>query len=414
MLQTRIETLFRELEHAGVQWALLRQPPRMDKDAGDVDLLVAAADLQTAKRVLGQCGLVQLPGWSPGLHWVGYDLATNCWAWVHLVTDLSFGPYGLLQTHAEAGCLNRRQHKDGHVTLSPNDAFWVLLLHCLLDKGGIPHKHRAALKELGAEARPDGEPAEMIAAACPHAWSLARIKGLATECNWEELEQFAPALRVSWMQRQRIHNWQIIRKKISRRVDRLLSLSDRRGLSVALLGPDGAGKSTLIAGIRKSFIFPVRTVYMGLTGGFLPYADTLRVPILVVLGRLLIFWYRYLVAQYHRTLGRLVLFDRYIYDAEVPTPYPLNRLERVYRWIDGHAIPAPDLVLLLDAPGEVMYRRKGEYSPETLEQWRVHFLALRRHVNHLEVVDSTIPEDALRTAVINLIWCRYADRWRRE
>ena len=57
----------------------------------------------------------------------------------------------------------------------------------------------------------------------------------------------------------------------------------RRGISVALLGPDGAGKTTLAGEIDNSFIFPVRRVYMGLTGGLLRHVNRLRVPGLVLL-----------------------------------------------------------------------------------------------------------------------------------
>ena len=50
--------------------------------------------------------------------------------------------------------------------------------------------------------------------------------------------------------------------------------------------------------------------------------------------------------------------------------------ERIGRRLSLHLCPAPDLVLLLDAPGEVMYQRKREYDPHTLEGWRSQFLSL--------------------------------------
>ena len=127
----------------------------------------------------------------------------------------------------------------------------------------------------------------------------------------------------------------------------------------------------------------------------------------------MVLWSRYAKAQYHQLRGRLVVFDRYTYDAAVPTPHALSWLGRAYRRIDGHACPAPDLVLLLDAPGAVMHARKGEYDPEILENWRQHFLALRGCVRQLQVVDATRPVAAVRADAIDRIWRCYAARWQR-
>jgi thymidylate kinase len=131
-------------------------------------------------------------------------------------------------------------------------------------------------------------------------------------------------------------------------------------------------------------------------------------------GRLLVIWGRYLRGLALSAAGRLVIFDRYIYDAEVPTPFHLGPAARLARWIDGHACPGPDMTILLDAPGEVMFRRKGEYDGATLEHWRQRFLGVRRRVPDLEVVDTTRTADAVLRDVTARIWRRYARRWGRR
>jgi thymidylate kinase len=119
---------------------------------------------------------------------------------------------------------------------------------------------------------------------------------------------------------------------------------------------------------------------------------------------------RYLVAQYHRTLGRMVVFDRYVYDALVAAHRSSGLPKWLYMWVLGHACPAPDLVLVLDAPGEVMFARKGEESPEVLETQRQGLLALRGRVPHVQVVDATRDKATVRADILGRIWAEYAGR----
>ena len=65
--------------------------------------------------------------------------------------------------------------------------------------------------------------------------------------------------------------------------------------------------------------------------------------------------------------GYVVVYDRhFLFDA---APGPIHsqaqkqeRLDRFYYWILSHWYPKPDLAIFLDAPGEVLYERKGEYA----------------------------------------------------
>jgi thymidylate kinase len=106
------------------------------------------------------------------------------------------------------------------------------------------------------------------------------------------------------------------------------------------------------------------------------------------------------------------VFDRYIYDAEVPTPHPLAPADRLGRWIDGRSCPAPDLILVLDAPGEVMHQRKGEYDPVMLEQWRQRFRGLQQRLPNVELIDTTRDIEIVRADVVDRVWRCYAARWK--
>jgi thymidylate kinase len=406
--------LFADWNEQGVEWCLLRGAAALDAPRGDLDLLVAPADLTCARASAERRGFVPVPGRRHGTHLLQYDRAAACWLWLHIVTDLAFGPYRGLETGAGAECLARRR-RDGVVArLAAEDEFWVLLLHTLLDRRAIASRHRDRLGVLARELPlrlGGGRLAAALQSVAPPEWVAERVVAAVRASSWHALEALTPGLAAAAARRARVSVLTRVARRIGRATAALRDLRRRRGVSVALLGPDGAGKSTLAAGLVASSVFPVRQVYMGLTGGMLRRVDKLRIPGIVRIGRLFVLWGRYLRAQYFQGRGAMVIFDRYIYDAEVPTPHPLSRSGRLARWIDGRSCPPPDLVIVLDAPGAVMYRRKGEYTSEMLEEWRQHFLAVRRRAPRVEVVDATRPPEVVRAEVLEHIWRRYAARW---
>ena len=106
-----------------------------------------------------------------------------------------------------------------------------------------------------------------------------------------------------------------------------------------------------------------------------------------------------------------MLFDRYAYDALLPARWPLGPRGRLRRWLLGHACPAPQLIVVLDAPGELLHARAGEHDPAVLEAERRAYLRLARGRARAIVIDATREPDRVRRDVTAAIWAAYRSRW---
>jgi thymidylate kinase len=410
--ETLAEPVFAALDDARVTWCLLRGAYTASTDTGsDIDLLVERKHVERADRALRALGFARVPSWGRGAHrfYLTYDQAADRWLKIDLDAELSYGCYEQLVTRLEAGCLARRvRHAEAWV-LAPDDTFWTLLMHCLLDKRAVRPEHQAELAALASSADPRGELAAAIDDVLPDGWSPERLVAAVQAADWDGVLALAEEVERRWVA---VAGFEGRRRSLAngllQRSTKLLNLTRRRGITVALLGPDGAGKSTLAAEVQRSYDFPVRSIYMGLyqRGG-----GRSTVPGFGLGVRLLRLWRNCLRAAYHQARGRLVLYDRFSYDHRlgIDGPQPLKR--RARRWLLAHACPAPDLTLVLDAPGELLYARKGEHSPEGLEAQRRRYRGLADHLPDVEIVDATQEIDDVRREIVARIWRRYAARW---
>jgi thymidylate kinase len=414
-LHPKLAALFRALDEAGARWCVLRGETDLFRPAGDVDLLLAPEDFPHLSRSARRLGFARLPAWGYGSHafFLAYDASDDVWIKLDAVTELAYGPGFTLPTGAASACLARRRRVGGVWVLDESDAFWALLLHRLLDKEAPPPPEEAArLAELAPRASDDGPLARLVASLCPEGWSTERITGSVEQQDWASLAELAPALRERWREARRAD---VRRRELAGRLRRWsgkwLKTTRRAGMSVAVLGPDGAGKSTVAAELERSFHLPVRSVYMGLYQNPEPRRTRRRGPLPRTAKRVATQWGRWLEGAYHRRRGRLVVFDRYTYDAGVPNRYRHGRRGRARRWILAHACPPPDLVVLLDAPSEVMYARKGEHDLALLESQRAAYRALLRRLPRSVVVDASDDPERVRPAVTAAVWREYVRRW---
>jgi thymidylate kinase len=423
-LHRMLESIFRAFENVEVQWCLLRGEGDLAAPKGDIDLLVAPADIGRMRTVLRAHSFVPLSSSArcSRFSFIGYHPPTQTWIVLDIATDLAYGPAADFQTHAAAGCLARRLRTGKLYVLAPDDAFWALLMHCMLDKGNFADRHVRRLQELVDGARTDSPLARRVALACPQGWDAAQILERVRRGEWSKLVCLASALAVGWRRSDSLcARWRALARHVWQLPEKALHVLRHRGMSVALLGPDGAGKSTLAANIQQSLRFPVYVVYMGVWPRLPAHSMPTRhrslhcMHGLAVLWRtaahLTRIWWRYLAAQYHQTLGRVVIFDRFVYDGLLFTRQSVGWPVWLYLLCASHACPAPDLVVVLDAPGKLLYARKGEETPEFLEAQRQKLLALRCRIPQLQVVDATRAEAAVRADVVSRIWREHLVRW---
>lgn len=403
---------FAALDEAGVEWCLLRPPSRPAAPTGDVDLLVRRSDRGAAGRALTAQGLARLPdAGSPDAFFLDYDPDGDCWVFLHVTSEVSFGRHLELRARVARPCLRRRVLVEGVWRLSAGDEFWATLLHLLLDKGEVADRHRDRLAVLARSAGGTGPVATAFTARAPDGWSAERVLELARAGRWAELETLARPLAVRWRRAAPGDVVAVRLRFLGRLACGLGNPWRRRGLGVAILGPDGAGKSTLAAAVRESFFLPSRSFYMEVRDAELARVARLRVPGLTFATYLAVLWSRLAAARWHQLRGELVLFDRYNYDVLAAAEQPAARSQRVARWVHRRVFPRADVALVLDVPGAVMFARKGERDPDDLEAERRRLLRLRDRVPNVEVLDATQPADQVRRAATARIWSRYAARW---
>ncbi|PYV45069.1 MAG: hypothetical protein DMG06_03920 [Acidobacteria bacterium] len=220
--------------------------------------------------------------------------------------------------------------------------------------------------------------------------------------------------------------------------------------SIAIIGPDGAGKTTITHMLQASSSLPLKYLYMGInieasnfalpTSRLIEYLKRYRQkPSLSrppdepsekshenkgfagklwaaarLANHLADEWYRQMLAWSYQVLGYVTLYDRhFLFDFSLdnrddPT-LPLSK--RLHRWCLTHFYPRPGLVIYLDAPAEVLFARKGEKTLQDLEHRREAFIRLGKQVANFVQIDATQPLETVY-AEVNKHIIRFCEKHR--
>lgn len=218
--------------------------------------------------------------------------------------------------------------------------------------------------------------------------------------------------------------------------------------TIALIGPDGTGKSTISRILQDLLPVPMKYIYMGIN----QESSNVALPTTVLLQKMKHAkgrqtdiggppdpnrfqsipknpvkritrelksglwianlmaeeWFRQLVAWSYQSRGHIVIFDRHFYFDYYKYHIANSRVgrtlsERVHGFVLDHIFPKPDLVIFLDAPAEVLFSRKGEGTVELLEQRRQEYLQFEGKVKFFKSVDTTQSIDEVARQVCKLI-----------
>lgn len=407
-------------ERAGLRYAILHgyehYPERI---RSDVDCVVdPKVPLRTVRRIVheaaAKCGakLVRARGYHVTL--AGHDDGD---APVFLILDLCRdAEMGGLTFYAGAEILNSRRKHRGFWIPAPDVAFGAYVARCIAR--GTLDQHR--IDTLGGLYSQDPEGCERQLQRLWSSKDRLLLQAMATGFPAEVIQQ-ASRLRASlaWASALRFPG-AFLAHPVDRLAERLDRLLQPDGLSIVLLGPDGAGKSSTIDAVGGQALLPLfdssvcwgfapplhRLIGRNLGPSSAPHALRPRSPVTSVVKAC--YWLGYSLLNQVRVRitaarGTLVLYDRHFVDLLVdPKRYRYSGPGWLTKLI-WRLIPKPDLVILLNAPAEVIQARKQEVPLATTRQQAEAYLQLVQSLDYGRVIDAAQPFGQVVSQVNHLI-----------
>ncbi|MDD5422813.1 MAG: hypothetical protein PHT32_05280 [Candidatus Omnitrophica bacterium] len=197
------------------------------------------------------------------------------------------------------------------------------------------------------------------------------------------------------------------------------------GIVICILGPDGAGKSSVAQGafniLKNAFLSDASTI-LHYRPGWLPSLGALRgkrtepfdrpwekrTTPLLSLTRFFYYLIDITAGYYIRVhdaerKNAIVIFERYAYDFLYdPRRYGFDLPKWFIRAFVG-LVPAPDLAIYLDASAKAVHERKKELSLEEIEVQAERFKKIAPGIKNLQSVNADGPMEDVLSAVVGCV-----------
>ena len=312
--------------------------------------------------------------------------------------------FGSLWLRADEVLAGRRWHANGFWIPAPAHEFIYYLIK-RLNKRDFTAQHGLKLHRLYEE-DPQGSDQQLA-----RFWSGEKkraLSSMAASDRWTDLQANLDSFRDELMR----NTAESFLQKIGSSKGRMSHFIDRivrpTGAWIAFMGPDGCGKSSVIEAVADQFApifnkvdrYHMRPSVITKKGGNKgsvtdPHGQPPR-GVLASIAKVFYLAADYFAGYFLRIRPamirtRLVIFDRYIYDLLVDSKrvryggpvWMLRLLARV--------VPRPELVILLDAPPEVLWSRKQEVTFDEVGRQRNAYLSLVKELPSAVVINASQP-----------------------
>jgi len=371
-----------------IRWAALRNRdslPDLPAQGKDIDIIVHSADTVSFEKTIKNCGFFLAYASPDRKLWKAGQVRFDVYNGKKIGLPI-FYPDKLLQSTEDAGLVTK---------LHVFDELVMYLLHLLFDKSGYEQfsQRLPALMRLYESAGGEGANSEILRR-CREAYppyiasfvedELQNLGGLGTESGyakarknlWSRTITGNPANILRWA-------WWIL----SRPAEKAAREFGRRNVSIAFVGLDGSGKSSIAEGVAKKLRnknseSEVKSQYMGWWGVAAPalprrgHKGRAKAPEVVADKGLAVklkkylfcmmsfpfLWWKFLGVMWPFHRKKIVVFDRYHYFAF------FIRQKWLSEWFVDLAcalLPTPTLVLYVRCGvGEMAKRRRRDYAEE--------------------------------------------------